>query len=237
MKSKTKLPYQGLALSSKGKQYSDLTRKIYLHELPLKRTAPTRSIESEEYRKYHSSSRNVAKDLHISLNRQMHRSNDKEHFSDRKNKDSKKSCLFNTGRPSKLSKNKFFTNSKIDRNAEKSTMISAGLSNHHQRQQKFKEDLRKHEEGKNCRVIVIDGTEEVEHFIEVNSMGDIMSYLRKEYPKTCYYRSVPVQYTLDYLLMQEAIPGQFLNGQSLYLKPAAKEHSFDEKESIGLEHF
>lgn len=76
-------------------------------------------------------------------------------------------------------------------------------------------------------MIVIDGNEEVEHFIEVTVMGDILTALRKEYPKTCYYRSVPVQVTLDYLLTQQAIPGQFLNGQSLYLKPAAKENSFD----------
>lgn len=60
-------------------------------------------------------------------------------------------------------------------------------------------------------------------------MGDILAQLKKEYPKTSYYRSVPVQITLDYLLTQNHIPGQFLNGQSLYLKPAAKENSFDEK--------
>lgn len=101
-------------------------------------------------------------------------------------------------------------------------MISTLLSNHHQRQQKLKEDLKRHEEGKNCRVIVIDGNEEIEHFIEVVNMGDILGQLKKEYPKTSYYRSVPVQITLDYLLTQNHIPGQFLNGQSLYLKPAAK---------------
>jgi hypothetical protein len=60
-------------------------------------------------------------------------------------------------------------------------------------------------------------------------MGDVLACLKKEYPKTCYYRSVPVQVTLDYLLTQLHIPGQFLNGQSLYLKPAAKETSVDEK--------
>jgi hypothetical protein len=76
-------------------------------------------------------------------------------------------------------------------------------------------------------VIVIDGNEEVEHFIEVVNMGDIMSYLKQEHPKTCYYRSVPVQLTLDYLLMQENINGQFLNGQSLYLKPAIKKNSIN----------
>ena len=54
-----------------------------------------------------------------------------------------------------------------------------------------------------------------------------MAELKKEHPKTSYYRSVPVQVTLDYLLMQEHIPGHFLNGQSLYLKPAAKDNSID----------
>lgn len=58
-------------------------------------------------------------------------------------------------------------------------------------------------------------------------MGDILTTLKKEYPKTPYYRSVPVQITLDYLLMQEHINGQFLNGQSLYLKPAPKANSLN----------
>jgi hypothetical protein len=72
MKSKAKSPYNALLSSSKSR--ADLTRKTYLNELPLKRTLPTRSIESEEYRKYHSSSRNVGKDLHINLNYHLHRS-------------------------------------------------------------------------------------------------------------------------------------------------------------------
>lgn len=74
---------------------------------------------------------------------------------------------------------------------------------------------------------MIDGNEEVEHFIEVVNMTDIMTYLKKEHPKICYYKAVPVQYTLDYLLMQDNIAGQFLNGQTLYLKPAFKDNSVD----------
>jgi len=49
---------------------------------------------------------------------------------------------------------------------------------------------------------VIDGNEETEHFIEVTQMGDILASLKKEYPRVCYYRAVPVQITLDYLLTQ-----------------------------------
>jgi hypothetical protein len=60
-------------------------------------------------------------------------------------------------------------------------------------------------------------------------MGDINAYLRKEYPKICYFKSVPVQITLDYLLTQKTISGQFLNGQSLYLKPAWRDRSVDER--------
>lgn len=38
--------------------------------------------------------------------------------------------------------------------------------------------------------------------------------------------------------MQANIPGQFLNGQSLYLKAAYKDRSFvDERESLTLENF
>ena len=48
--------------------------------------------------------------------------------------------------------------SKIDKYAgEKSTAIETLLSQYHLREQKMKEDKQKHLEGKNCRVIVIDG--------------------------------------------------------------------------------
>lgn len=84
MKQKLRSPYQAL-LSPKGRTNAEITRNIYMHELPLKRTAPARSIESEEYRKFHSSSRHPVKDLHLSLNRHANRSQDKQLFSDRKN--------------------------------------------------------------------------------------------------------------------------------------------------------
>ena len=46
-----------------------------------------------------------------------------------------------------------------------------------------------------------------------------------------------MQVTLDYLLMQTHLSGQFLNGQSLYLKAAHKERSVDEREGLSLESF
>ena len=58
-------------------------------------------------------------------------------------------------------------------------------------------------------------------------MSDILNYIKKEYPRIVYYRAVPVQITLDYLLTQPNISGQFLNGQSLYLKAAERDRSVD----------
>ena len=72
---------------------------------------------------------------------------------------------YKTMRHSKGSKNKLYSsNSKLDR-TDKSTIISTMLSSHNQREQKLKEDRKRHEEGKNCKVIVIDGNEEIEHYI------------------------------------------------------------------------
>lgn len=66
-----------------------------------------------------------------------------------------------SGRYSKLSKTKLFTStSKMEKYAgDKSTAIETLLSQYHQKEQKMKEDKQKHLEGKNCRVIVIDGNE------------------------------------------------------------------------------
>lgn len=161
LRPKPKSPYKALLSSSKSKGASDVTRKIYMNELPLKRTTMAKSIEDESYRKYHSSSRNIVKDLNLNLSKNLNRSQEKEPNSDRKNIEHKKNSLkheLNTGRHSKLGKNLYSSSSKMDKYAEKSTMISTLLSTHHQRQQKYKEDLKKHEEGKNCRVIVIGGS-------------------------------------------------------------------------------
>jgi hypothetical protein len=130
-----------------------------LHELPLKRSCGAKSIEED--RQYHSSSRNI-KDFKLQLERHPHRSQTKEPFSDRKNQKESLPRDAHSGRHSKFSKNKLYSSSsKMDRNGEKSTIISTLLSSHQQRQQKLKEDLKLHQEGKNCRVIVIDGNEEI----------------------------------------------------------------------------
>jgi hypothetical protein len=49
-----------------------------------------------------------------------------------------------------------------------------------------------------------------------------MKYLTNEYPRYRYYKSIPNQLTIDYFLMEGKIDGKFLNGQSLYLKPAGR---------------
>ena len=57
-----------------------------------------------------------------------------------------------------------------------------------------------------------------------------MAYLKKEYSRYKYYKSIPSQLTIDYFLMEGTIDGKFLNGQSLYLKPCGKgNNSLDEK--------
>lgn len=144
MRSKPKSPYKTLlSNTSKSKMSADTTRKIYLHELPLKRSGGAKSIEEEE-RKYHSSSRNL-KDFQLQLDRHPHRSHEKEPFSDRKNQKESLGKEPHTGRHSKFTKNKLYSSSsKMDRQGEKSTMISTLLSSHHQRQQKLKEDLKRH---------------------------------------------------------------------------------------------
>ena len=70
-------------------------------------------------------------------------------------------------------------------------------------------------------------------------IGDVMTYLHKEYSRFTYYKSIPSQLTLDYFLMEGKIDGKFLNGQSLYLKPCGRvnNHSLDDKEEIGLQSF
>ena len=77
----------------------------------------------------------------------------------------------------------------------------------------------------------------MEHYIEVNNIEDILGQLKKDYPKISYFRAVPVQVTLDYLLMQTNLSGQFLNGQSLYLKAANRGRSVDEREELTLDSF
>ena len=83
-KAKPRSPYKNLLSASKNKLPTEITRQIYLHELPLKKTPHNKSLESEEYRKYHSSSRNIIKKIPLNLNQHYHHSHEKELFSDRK---------------------------------------------------------------------------------------------------------------------------------------------------------
>lgn len=88
-------------------------------------------------------------------------------------------------------------------------------------------------------MVVIQGTNEEEHYITVDKIEDVMGYLQKEYPRFKYYKSIPSQLTIDYFLMEGKIDGKFLNGQSLYLKPCGRfnNNSMDDKEEIGLQSF
>lgn len=144
-----------------------------------------------------------------------------------------------SGRHSKFGKSKLYSaNSKMDKSgADKSTIISTLLSQQREREQRVKEDRLRHGEGKNCRIIIIEDSEEVEHFVEVNKTADVITFLKGEYPKVSYFKAVPVQITLDYLLTQADIAGGFLNGQTLYLKPVFKENSFDGMESLCMGNF
>ena len=115
-----KSPYKHLLSANKNKPPTESTRKIYLNELPFKKYTHNKSLESEEYRKYHSSSRNIIKKIPLNLNTHIHHSHEKELFSDRKSIDYKKSSLLRTenttGRHSKMIKNKLYsTNSRMDR--------------------------------------------------------------------------------------------------------------------------
>ena len=65
----------------------------------------------------------------------------------------------------------------------------------------------------------------------MDKVDDVIKYLKKEYPRFTYYKSIPSQLTIDYFLMTGGIDGKFLNGQSLYLKPCGRiNNSIDEKD-------
>lgn len=183
MNRSSKSPYKTLFSCAQNKINADTTRKVYLHDLPLKQGHYSKN-KDDMYRKYHSSSRNIHRDLKVNLSKTKYGQNTTDLMSERrasKNKENSMSKLdSNTVRYSKFSKNKMYSSSsKLDRNNDKSTIITTLLSTHHQREQKLKEDKKKHEEGKNCRVIVIEGNEEMEHYIEVNNIGDILAQLKK----------------------------------------------------------
>jgi len=92
-KSKPKSPYKTLLSCNKTRTQQDTTRKIYCNELPLKRYTHAKSTEEEDNRRYHSSTRNVMRDLQLNLKCSLGRSHGKEPFSDRKNMERKQGSL------------------------------------------------------------------------------------------------------------------------------------------------
>jgi len=70
LKLRHKSPYKTLFSTNKPKHPNDQARKIYLHNLSNIRNNNAKSMGEESYRKFHSSSRNIIKDLHINLEKQ-----------------------------------------------------------------------------------------------------------------------------------------------------------------------
>ena len=217
-----KSPYQHLP--SPNLHSNRHTRQVYLQQNPGSTSRKMKSLQPDTTYRYQGSSRNPSRDFKIDLNSRRNYSQDKVNLSDRKSCDRK---WEHTSRGSKFNKHckKAGSTSRLDKHTDKSTAISSLLAGQAQRHAKLKEDRKKHEQGKNCRVVVIEGQEETEIFVEVEKMGDITGALKKELPRVNYYRAVPVQLTLDYLLMQPSISANFLNGQILYLKPAVRHNS------------
>ena len=164
-RSKGKSPYKNLNSSSNPKLASNLTRQVYLHDLPSKRQM--RSVEPDDNRRYHSSSRNMTRDFKLDLSRRQNHSQEKSLFSDRKSLDKKASSRQqHSTRGSKFAKTKLFaSSSRLDKHTDKSTTIGSLVAGEQQRQARLREDRRRHEQGKNCRVVVIEGQEETEIFI------------------------------------------------------------------------
>lgn len=50
-------------------------------------------------------------------------------------------------------------------------------------------------------------------------MEDIRNFLTKGYGKNAGFATIPRQISLEFLLTQTNISGEFLNGQTIYLKP------------------
>ena len=87
-------------------------------------------------------------------------------------------------------------------------------------QENYEDSQRKNKEGFNCRIVIMNnGKTQQEHFVEVKKISDIRNFLQKTYPKIKYFKTVPRQLSLEFLLTQKEVSGEFLNGQSLYFKP------------------
>ena len=70
---------------------------------------------------------------------------------------------------------------------------------------------------KHCRVIVSDYNQKIEHFIKVSHGRSITESLEKFYHRA-YYHCIPTNVTMDYLLMENKLSAEFLNGKTLNLK-------------------
>ena len=72
----------------------------------------------------------------------------------------------------------------------------------------YEESQRKNKEGVNCRIVIMNnGKAQQEHFLEVKKIGEIRCFLSKTYPRIRYFKTVPRQLSLEYLLTQENISG------------------------------
>ena len=61
-----------------------------------------------------------------------------------------------------------------------------------------------------------------EYCLEVRKMADLTQLLAKAHPKISSFKTVPRQLSLEYMLTQKELSGEFLNGQTIYLKPGAE---------------
>ena len=70
LKLRHKSPYKTMFSPNRPKHPHDTARKIYLQDLSNIRSNNAKSMGEESYRKFHSSSRNIIRDLHINLEKQ-----------------------------------------------------------------------------------------------------------------------------------------------------------------------
>ena len=137
MNRSSKSPYKTLFSCTQNRMNADTTRKVYLHELPLKQGLCNKN-KDDIYRKYHSSSRNIHRDIKINLSKTKYGPSSTDLLSDRKTSKNKENSISkldsNTVRYSKLSKNKMYSSSsKLEKHNDRSTIITSLLSTHNQR--------------------------------------------------------------------------------------------------------
>lgn len=79
--------------------------------------------------------------------------------------------------------------------------------------------------GENCRIVVKENGGQSEYFHQVQDISSIRNFLRESCPNHKGFTTLPRQLSLEYFLTQNNINGQFLNGQTLYLKPESSNKS------------